>query len=98
MSEKSKNATMCKILVVEDDRPTRHLLAGLLKAAKFAVATAQDGANALRQLKKRPFDLMLLDIWMPRMSGLELLARLRNEPHRPKVVVMTSDDTPETLL
>ena len=41
---------------------------------------------------------MLLDIWMPRMNGLELLARLKNEPDRPKVVVMTSDDTPETLL
>jgi anti-sigma regulatory factor (Ser/Thr protein kinase) len=41
---------------------------------------------------------MLLDIWMPRMNGLELLARLRREPLRPKVVVMTSDDTPETLL
>jgi len=89
---------MNSILVVEDDRPTRHLLAGLLKAARFSVATAQDGANALRQLKKRPFDLMLLDIWMPRMNGLELLAQLRNEAKRPKVVVMTSDDTPQTLL
>src|SRR5262245_7268153 len=98
MSTSSQDTPMQTILVVEDDRPTRHLLPGLLKAAKFTVVTAQDGANALRQLKKRPFDLMLLDIWMPRMSGLDLLARLRDEPHRPKVVVMTSDDTPETLL
>lgn len=89
---------MPKILIVEDDRATRHLLTGLLKAANFSVATAQNGANALRQLKKQSFDLMLLDIWMPRMTGLELLARLRNESVRPKVVVMTSDDAPETLL
>jgi CheY-like chemotaxis protein/anti-sigma regulatory factor (Ser/Thr protein kinase) len=89
---------MSKILVVEDDRATRHLLTGLLKAANFSVAAAQDGANALRHLKRQSFDLMLLDIWMPRMNGLELLARLRREPLRPKVVVMTSDDTPETLL
>jgi anti-sigma regulatory factor (Ser/Thr protein kinase) len=41
---------------------------------------------------------MLLDIWMPRMTGLQLLAQLRHEPLRPKVVVMTSDDAPETLL
>ncbi len=86
------------ILIVEDDRPTRHLLAGLLRAASFSVAMAQDGASALRHLRARTFDLMLLDIWMPRMTGLELLARLRNESSRPKVVVMTSDDTPETLL
>lgn len=89
---------MHRILVVEDDRATRHLLAGLLKAANFSVATAQDGANALRRLKTQSFDLMLLDIWMPRMTGLELLAKLRHEPARPKVVVMTSDDAPETLL
>jgi CheY-like chemotaxis protein/anti-sigma regulatory factor (Ser/Thr protein kinase) len=89
---------MNSILVVEDDRATRHLLTGLLKAANFSVTAARDGANALRHLKKQSYDLMLLDIWMPRMNGLELLARLRSEPVRPKVVVMTSDDTPETLL
>ena len=98
MSQNSQTKTMHKILVVEDDRATRHLLAGLLKAANFSVATAQDGANALRRLKTQSFDLMLLDIWMPRMTGLELLARLRDEPVRPKVVVMTTDDAPETLL
>jgi two-component system, OmpR family, response regulator len=89
---------MPQILIVEDDRATRHLLSGLLKAANFAVATAQDGANALRHLKAKSCDLVLLDIWMPRMTGLEVLARLRHEPVRPKVVVMTSDDAPETLL
>ena len=89
---------MNSILVVEDDRATRHLLTGLLKAANFSVTAAQDGANALRHLKRQSVDLMLLDIWMPRMNGLEVLARLRSEPSRPKVVVMTSDDTPETLL
>jgi CheY-like chemotaxis protein/anti-sigma regulatory factor (Ser/Thr protein kinase) len=89
---------MNSILVVEDDRATRHLLTGLLKAANFSVTAAQDGTNALRHLKRQSVDLMLLDIWMPRMNGLEVLARLRSEPARPKVVVMTSDDTPETLL
>jgi len=98
MTQKPHDKPMHKILIVEDDRATRHLLASLLKAANFSVATAQDGANALRRLKTEPCDLMLLDIWMPRMTGLELLARLRDEPVRPKVVVMTTDDAPETLL
>ena len=98
MTPKTYEKAVPRILIVEDDRPTRHLLAGLLKAANFSVATAQDGASALRHLRAKTFDLMLLDIWMPRMTGLELLARLRNESSRPKVVVMTSDDTPETLL
>ncbi|HYM09692.1 MAG TPA: response regulator [Bryobacterales bacterium] len=89
---------MKKVLVVEDDRPTRYLLSKVLKAARFSVATAQDGVEGLKQLRKNKFDLVLLDIWMPRMNGLELLAHMRNEPWRPKAVVMTSDNTPETLL
>lgn len=89
---------MSRILVVEDDRATRHLLRETLKRAGFSVSTASDGTLALRQLRKKKFDLMLIDIWMPRMNGLELMSRLPDDPQRPKVVVMTSDDTPDTLL
>src|SRR6202042_1129939 len=48
--------------------------------------------------KEGKFDLVLLDIWMPKMNGLEVLKNLRSVKSRPKVIVMTSDDTPETLL
>ncbi len=89
---------MSSILIVEDDRATRHLLAEVLKSAGYSVTMAQDGARAEKLARAEPFDLMLLDIWMPRMSGLELLSRLRDAPRRPRVIVMTSDDTPETLL
>lgn len=89
---------MKKVLVVEDDRPTRYLLSKVLKAAGFSVLAAKDGVEGLEQLRRSTFDLVLLDIWMPRMNGLELLAHMRNEPTRPKAVVMTSDNTPETLL
>jgi CheY-like chemotaxis protein/anti-sigma regulatory factor (Ser/Thr protein kinase) len=89
---------MTKILVVEDDRTTRHLLKELLKRNGFAVSTASDGQLALRHLRKKDFDLLLVDVWLPRMNGLELLARLRDRPDRPIAVVMTSDDTPETML
>src|SRR5713226_1475469 len=89
---------MKKILVVEDDRSTRYLLSKVLKGAGFSVSTAQDGVEGLKALRKKEFDLVLLDIWMPRMNGLELLAHMRNEPRRPKAVVMTSDNTPQTLL
>jgi len=89
---------MSRILVVEDDRATRHLIGGVLRKAGFSVTTVQDGAGAVRLVRSKPFDLMLLDIWMPRMNGLEVLAKLRDTPARPRVVVMTSDDTPETLL
>jgi CheY-like chemotaxis protein/anti-sigma regulatory factor (Ser/Thr protein kinase) len=59
---------------------------------------AKDGVEALKALRTKRFDLLLLDVWMPRMNGLDLLAQLRTRKAPPRVVVMTSDDAPETLL
>jgi CheY-like chemotaxis protein len=89
---------MKNILIAEDDATTRYLLRNVLKAAGFSVATAADGRAALGRLRGKKFDLLLTDIWMPRLSGLELMALLRQEAIRPRVVVMTSDDTPDTVL
>jgi len=89
---------MARILVVDDDRSTRHLLRLQLRSAGFEVDVAADGATALRKMRRKPFEIVLLDVWMPGMDGLELLARLRAETSPVKVVVMTADDTPETLL
>jgi CheY-like chemotaxis protein/anti-sigma regulatory factor (Ser/Thr protein kinase) len=89
---------MSRILVVDDDRTTRHVLQGVLESAGFSTKVAKDGVEALKALRAEPFDLLLLDVWMPRMNGLDLLAKLRTRKTRPRVVVMTSDDAPETLL
>jgi CheY-like chemotaxis protein len=88
-----------RILVVDDDRVTRHVIRGLLRSAGHSVVTASDGVAALKRVEKAAPDLLLLDVWMPRMGGLDVLARLRERGGpRPRVVVMTTDDTPETLL
>jgi DNA-binding response OmpR family regulator len=89
---------MAKILVVDDDRATRHVLSRVLTSAGFTASVAKDGVEALKMLRSKRFDLMLLDVWMPRMNGIDLLAKLRTRKTRPRVVVMTSDDAPETLL
>ena len=89
---------MTSILVVDDDRTSRHLTESILKREGWRVTGAKDGVEALKLLKTRRFTLMLLDVWMPRMNGLELLEKLRNKKDRPRVVVMTSDDAPATLL
>jgi len=89
---------MKRILVVEDDRAIRLLVSELMKSAGYAVDTARDGVEGLEKLKKKDYDLMLLDIWMPHMNGLEVLAELKKETSPPKVIVMTADNTPETLL
>jgi CheY-like chemotaxis protein/anti-sigma regulatory factor (Ser/Thr protein kinase) len=87
-----------RILIVDDDRSTRHLIRLQLRSAGYGVETAKDGAEALALVRRKKFDLVLLDVWMPGMDGLEMLARLRDEPSQPKVVVMTSDENSETLL
>lgn len=89
---------MTKILVVDDDRATRHILHTVLTDGGYETSVAEDGLEALKLLGNERFDLLLLDVWMPRMNGLELLARLRTRKTKPRVVVMTSDDAPQTLL
>jgi CheY-like chemotaxis protein len=89
---------MHSILLVEDDRAALDGMSQLLKMSGFAVTTARDGVEALKKINARRFDLMLLDIWLPRMTGLELLAQLPDQPNQPKVIVMTADDSQETLL
>ena len=89
---------MSAILVTDDDATTRQMVRGILKKAGHDVATAADGMAALRAIQSRKFDLLLLDIWMPKMTGLGLLGHLHGEKHIPKIVVMTSDQTSDTLI
>jgi len=62
------------------------------------VRVAQDGAEALTRMRGKKFDLVLLDVWMPRMDGLAVLDRMKRLKTRPRVIVMTSDDAPQTVL
>ncbi len=88
---------MKKILVVDDNESTRKSLCLLLGRFGFEAEGAADGVEALPKIERKKFDLLLVDIWMPRMNGLELLSRLP-ENSESKALVMTADDTAETLL
>jgi len=91
-------ARTSSILVVDDDRTTRHLTRATLAKAGYDVRVAKDGVEALTRLRGRKYDLVLLDVWMPRMDGLAMLDRLKRLRARPRVVIMTSDDAPDTVL
>jgi CheY-like chemotaxis protein/anti-sigma regulatory factor (Ser/Thr protein kinase) len=93
---KPPDSTARSILVVEDDRGLRLVLTRLL-AQDFDVDGAGDGSEAMAKLQSRPYDLVLLDLGLPGMSGLDVLGHLPGPPS-PKVIVMTADDTPQTLL
>ena len=87
-----------RVLVVDDDRALRHAVTALLQDAGYQTEQAGDGPEALDRLRQHPVDLMLLDIGLPGMSGLDVLAHAREAHSPPRVVMMTADDTPEALL
>ncbi len=89
---------MPRILVVDDDRTTLNLIGLQLRAAGHAVDTATDGAAGLARLRRKRYDLVLLDVWMPGMDGLAVLGRIRDSPRPPPVVLMTADDAPATVV
>jgi len=69
-----------KILLVEDDQFTRELYEEVLKNAGFEVSTAVNGEEGLYHIREGNYDLILLDLIMPKMDGLEVLRSLKNEP------------------
>lgn len=80
-----------EILVVDDDRPLRSLLVTILKRQGFNVTAASNGFEALERLNDHRFDLMLLDLNMPRMNGYEVLAHLAriSRADVPAIVVLS---------
>ncbi len=77
-----------KILVVEDEADIRELLRYSLTQEGFAVEEAADGAEALDRIMRRAPDLVLLDLMLPRMSGLELCRRLRANAETAQIPVI----------
>ncbi len=93
--EGPENSTLTRpILVVEDDAPTREMIADLLKTKGYAVTTAADGASARAQVAASLPALVILDLMLPRVNGFELLAEWRAEPRSAElpVFVLTSKD------
>ena len=87
-----------RILVIDDESSIRSSLQGILEDEGFAVRTAETGEAGLGLLKIQNFGLVLLDIWLPEMNGLEVLQRIRAMDERPQVVVISGHGTVETAV
>jgi two-component system chemotaxis sensor kinase CheA len=87
MSAPAKAAGL-RILVVEDSVTTRTVLKNILETAGYRVRLAEDGVEALAWLKAEGFDLVISDVDMPRMNGLELTSRIRSEEQLSKLPVI----------
>src|SRR5262245_54631055 len=75
----TRSTSMKRVLIIEDDRDIVELVRYNLANEGFQVTAAFDGANGLTTLKKTPPDLLLLDLMLPKLSGLEICRQVRRD-------------------
>jgi two-component system response regulator MtrA len=87
-----------RILLVEDDPSIREVTAIGLRNAGFTVETAGDGREGLDRFEREPFDLVLLDVMLPRMDGLEVARAIRRTSTIPVVMLTARADTLDVVV
>jgi DNA-binding NtrC family response regulator len=97
-SQEERQTIAARILVADDDPDVRHLLTRLLHEDGHAVETVEDGQEALDVLSSEDFDLVLLDLHMPRVSGLNVLAALPSVQTDAQFIVLTASGTVESAV
>ena len=91
LQQLSSSDTKQKVLIVDDDLLFRELLSDLLNMAGYHVWTAEDGLAGLDALYNGPFDLILVDYRMPRMTGLDMSAFIRKNDTVTPIILITGD-------
>lgn len=86
-----------KILIAEDEKLMAKALADKLRIIGFDVTAVLDGASALELLNKEKFDLVLLDILMPKMDGLSLLKEIRSKGNEIPAIILSNSSKDETI-
>ncbi len=91
---------MNHVLVVDDEAEIRTSLEEILREEGYGVASAATGAEALVLLEDAPYDVVLLDIWLPDRDGLDVLADMHRMPIelRPEVVIISGHGTIEAAV
>jgi two-component system nitrogen regulation response regulator NtrX len=86
------------VLIVDDEPSILHTLSGLLSDEGFEVITAANGYEALKTIEAESPDLVLLDIWMPGLDGIETLKEIKKENSNIQVIIITGHGTIETAV
>jgi DNA-binding response OmpR family regulator len=79
-----------KIIIAEDEKPMAHAMQLKLQREGFTVDLAGNGEEALAKVKKDAYDLLILDLVMPKMNGFDVLAALAKEAKRLKIIVASN--------
>ncbi|PYX16028.1 MAG: Fis family transcriptional regulator [Acidobacteria bacterium] len=89
---------MHSILIVDDESSIRQSLRGVLEDEGYKTSVAESGEACLEVLRKRRFDVVLLDVWLPGMDGLETLEKIRETENAPEVIMISGHGTIETAV
>jgi two-component system nitrogen regulation response regulator NtrX len=87
-----------KVLIIDDEAGIRSSLKGILEDEGFTVKATDTGEEGLHLLQGENFDLILLDIWLPRMSGIEVLKKIKSSEENTQVVMITGHGSVETAV
>ena len=89
---------MIQILVIDDEASIRQALGDILEDEGYRVSSAEDGESGLALVGSQPFDVVLLDIWLPKMDGLDVLTKIKDLADRPEVIMISGHGTVETAV
>ncbi|MCU1298437.1 MAG: two component, sigma54 specific, transcriptional regulator, Fis family [Acidobacteriaceae bacterium] len=89
---------MHNILIVDDEPSIRHSLKGVLEDEGYKAAVAESGESCLDAVRKKTFDVILLDVWLTGMDGLETLSKIRELENAPEVIMISGHGTIETAV
>ncbi|HVH86772.1 MAG TPA: sigma-54 dependent transcriptional regulator [Terriglobales bacterium] len=89
---------MNSILVVDDEAEIRKSLRGVLEEEGYKVSVAESGETCLDILQTKSFDVILLDIWLPGIDGLETLEKIKEREDAPEVIIISGHGTIETAV
>jgi DNA-binding response OmpR family regulator len=87
-----------KVLLVEDDRDVAEYIRRDLEDEGYAVSVCHDGATGLRAAERTAFDIIVLDVMLPFMDGLEVTRRLRRQDIQTPILLLTARDAPEEIV
>jgi two-component system nitrogen regulation response regulator NtrX len=87
-----------KILVVDDEEGIRNALTGILKDEGFFVDTAISGEQCLKLVNKKKYDIILLDVWLPKIDGIQTLDKIKQENIESAVIMISGHVTIETAV
>ncbi len=89
---------MPNILIIDDEKPIRKSLREILEYENYTIEEAENGPDGLKLIKQKPFDIILCDIKMPRMDGMEVLENIKNLEEDIPVIMISGHGNEETAV